>query len=172
MKYKFDKQELELLVKQSKCMAHLLSLVNVIPAGGNYATMNRRLKKWDIDISHWGKGIKERQGYLKGKTHDWAIKTPTDEILIKNCVWGGTTHKLRIRLIKEGYFKHQCYDCQNTHWKNELIPLELEHKNGNRTDNRIENLTLLCPNCHALTPTYRGRNKKKMVAVEGVEPTL
>jgi hypothetical protein len=41
------------------------------------------------------------------------------------------------------------------------IPLELEHKNGNNTDNRIENLTLLCPNCHALTETYRGKNKNR-----------
>ena len=38
------------------------------------------------------------------------------------------------------------------------MPLELDHKNGDRRDNRLENLWLPCPNCHALTPTYRGRN--------------
>ena len=46
-------------------------------------------------------------------------------------------------------------------WMGEPIPLELEHINGNHLDNRLENLTILCPNCHALTPTYRGKNIKR-----------
>jgi len=46
-------------------------------------------------------------------------------------------------------------------WLGQPIPLELEHANGDRTDNRLEKLSLLCPNCHALTPTYRGRNKRR-----------
>lgn len=46
-------------------------------------------------------------------------------------------------------------------WNGELIPLELEHINGINNDNRLENLTLLCPNCHAQTPTYRGKNIKR-----------
>ena len=40
-----------------------------------------------------------------------------------------------------------------------LIPLEVEHKDGNYRNNREDNLTLLCPNCHSLTPTYKGANK-------------
>ncbi len=66
-----------------------------------------------------------------------------------------------MRLFKEGIKKEQCENCNNTHWLNKKIPLELDHINGNNTDNRIENLRILCPNCHALTLTYRGKNKKK-----------
>jgi Zn finger protein HypA/HybF involved in hydrogenase expression len=80
--------------------------------------------------------------------------------LIKDSVHGGSSSSLRIRLIKEKYFEHKCYCCNNTLWLDKPIPLELEHVNGDKFDNRIENLTLLCPNCHALTPTYRGKNKK------------
>jgi len=73
---------------------------------------------------------------------------------------------LKKRLIQEGVFEHKCYGCGARTWRNietkELVPinLELEHKNGNHCDNRLENLTLLCPNCHSYTKCYRGRNKE------------
>ena len=60
--------------------------------------------------------------------------------------------------IKSGIFKHKCYKCNLYEWQSKPIPIELEHINGDHFDNRIENLTILCPNCHALTPTYRGKN--------------
>jgi predicted HNH restriction endonuclease len=50
--------------------------------------------------------------------------------------------------------------CELTEWLGQPIPLELHHVNGERTDHRLENLQLLCPNCHALTDTYRARNKQ------------
>lgn len=53
---------------------------------------------------------------------------------------------------------HKCEKCFNTHWLNNIIPLELEHIDGNNRNNLKENLLLLCPNCHALTDTWRGRN--------------
>ena len=70
------------------------------------------------------------------------------------------TYKLKLRLIREGLFEPKCYNCNLTSWRGHPVPLELEHKNGNPQDNSLDNLTLLCPNCHALTATYRGKNKK------------
>ena len=66
--------------------------------------------------------------------------------------------KLRQRLIKEGLKLHQCESCLCETWMGQPIPLELDHINGDRWDSRLENLRLLCPNCHAQTDTYRGRN--------------
>lgn len=71
------------------------------------------------------------------------------------------TSKLRQRLITDGYFSYKCTSCGLSEWLNKPIPLELEHINGDSYDHRLENLTILCPNCHAQTSTYRGKNKGK-----------
>ena len=68
--------------------------------------------------------------------------------------------KLRRRLIAEGVFEARCAACGLTHWRGGRIPLELDHIDGDRENNELHNVRLVCPNCHALTPTYRGRNKR------------
>ena len=69
--------------------------------------------------------------------------------------------KLRPKLLKEGLLEAKCYSCSNTDWLGQPISLELEHIDGNNKNNTLSNLTLLCPNCHAQTSTYRGKNIKK-----------
>lgn len=68
------------------------------------------------------------------------------------------TSGLRKRLIAEGLLPPECAVCALEEWQGRPVPLELDHISGDRTDNRLENLRLLCPNCHAQTATYRGRN--------------
>lgn len=62
-------------------------------------------------------------------------------------------------VVKEQKFK--CNRCKLSEWQGEPLPLELEHKDGNHFNNERDNLEALCPNCHSLTPTWRGRNKNK-----------
>ncbi len=62
----------------------------------------------------------------------------------------------RLYLIQER--GHKCESCNLSFWKNHTIPLELEHKDGCRTNNSKSNLELLCPNCHVFTPYYKGKN--------------
>lgn len=71
------------------------------------------------------------------------------------------SNKLRLRLIKEGIKDHQCESCGNSEWMDQPISLEVDHINGISNDHRLENLRILCPNCHAQTETYRGKNIKK-----------
>lgn len=71
------------------------------------------------------------------------------------------SNKLRIKLLREGLKDHKCESCGNDTWINQAIPLEVHHKDGDKTNNELDNLQLLCPNCHALTSTYRGKNIKK-----------
>jgi hypothetical protein len=75
------------------------------------------------------------------------------------------SNKLRLRLLSEKVFIHRCSGCDLELWLGNPIPLELDHIDGNSSNHLLENLRLLCPNCHALTSTYRGRNKLQ----EGVE---
>ena len=68
--------------------------------------------------------------------------------------------RLRIRLKKELGWEHKCSTCKNTEWNGQPIPIQIDHINGDHFDNRIENLRFLCPNCHAQTDTYCGKNMK------------
>ena len=71
------------------------------------------------------------------------------------------SNKVRKKLLNEGLKEHKCECCGLTVWLNKPIPLELHHKDGNRYNNVLENFELLCPNCHAFTDSYRGKNVTK-----------
>ncbi len=94
----------------------------------------------------------------KGTTKNSSLKIPTEDILAGNHPQY-QSNKLRKRLLDEGIFPHKCNNCALTDWLGNPIPLELEHIDGNSSNNLLENLELLCPNCHSLTDTYRGKNK-------------
>lgn len=151
MKYNFEK--LRQVVAESYSIAQVLQKLGMVTAGGNYKTIKLRVKQENIDISHF-----TGQGHLKNKTHNWAPKRSLEEILVEDSTYT-SSDKLRKRLLKEGVFERVCNNCKNTEWLDQLIPLELDHKNGNNMDHRLENLQLLCPNCHAFTHNYRGKNK-------------
>ena len=76
------------------------------------------------------------------------------------------TNKIRIKLFRDGLKEEQCERCKLKEWQGVRIPLELHHKDGNKKNNNLSNLEILCPNCHALTDTYRGKNIKHAVVVE------
>lgn len=70
------------------------------------------------------------------------------------------TSKVKNRLIQEGFLKYECANCPiKALWQGEKITLELDHIDGNRSNHKLDNLRLLCPNCHSQTFTFR--NKKR-----------
>jgi hypothetical protein len=66
---------------------------------------------------------------------------------------------LKRRLIADGLKQPRCEKCGLSEWRGEPLPLELHHVNGDRNDNRVDNLQLICPNCHSITPNWGGRAK-------------
>ena len=147
---KYTLNQLKLAVANSTSKRQVLNKLGVVPAGGNYQTLNKALEVFSIDISHF-----TGQGWNKGMT--FSSKRSIEDYLSNR--YTITSHRLRKRLIEEGYFESKCYQCNLTKWNSLPIPLELEHIDGNHLNNNLSNLTILCPNCHAQTSTYRGKNK-------------
>jgi Zn finger protein HypA/HybF involved in hydrogenase expression len=154
---KYTDEEFINAVKESCSILQVLKKVGLKAAGGNYKIAKERIKNLGLYTDHWKDGRK-RQGWARGKKFYERYRIPLSEILKENTNY--QSYKLKNRLIKEKILEQKCYTCGNTEWLGRPIALELEHKNGNNKDNRIENLTLLCPNCHAQTLTYRGKNKR------------
>jgi hypothetical protein len=150
--YKYTESELINAVLNSTSMRQTLINLNVAPFGGNYDVLRKAIKHFNLDTSHF-----------KGQAWNKGIKLPVKKALSENLTQDSniSSYKLKIRLLREQVFELQCSNCGNTTWFNQPIPLELDHINGNNKDNRLTNLRLLCPNCHALTPTYRSKNRKK-----------
>lgn len=86
------------------------------------------------------------------------IKVSLDDIITNKVEFSNS--QLRKRLIREGIFEDKCDECGLTEWLGNPITLELEHISGDRFDNRLENLRLLCPNCHSQTETFRKKKHK------------
>lgn len=150
---------MELVVKDSFSKAEVLRKLNRRPVGGNYKILDFALKDYNIDISHF-----TGAGWRKGSQIPVIKLTNLQDILRENSRY--SSFKLKKRLIKEGYKQHRCENCLQEKWLGNPIPVELDHINGINTDNRLDNLRLLCPNCHALTPNYRGKNKNKSALTE------
>lgn len=146
--------------KVSNSHAGVLKELGLTPSGGNYKVIKKTISDLKIDISHF-----TGQGWNKGGKFQPKPAQPLSEILIKNSSYT-SSYKLKNRILKEELKDHKCENCGNMEWMGRKIPLELHHINGDHSDNRLENLQLLCPNCHALTDNYRGKNILKKSNIE------
>ncbi|GAB5553090.1 MAG: hypothetical protein Sapg2KO_26810 [Saprospiraceae bacterium] len=87
-------------------------------------------------------------------------KIPIADIIHKNLHPQYQSNKLRIRLLEEGIKSNACEECGITSWNNKTISFELHHINGDKHDHNLNNLALLCPNCHSQTKNFRSKNRK------------
>ena len=155
---KYSKEILVQIVKESNSIANVLKLLKLKPAGGNYKTILKKFNEYNIDTSHflgmgWSKNRKLHQKYNKEEFIENFL------ILNSTCT---NTHRLKLKLFEFNLKKRECEKCgQNEIWFGEKLSLHLDHINGINNDYRLENLMVLCPNCHSQTSTYCGKNVDK-----------
>ena len=141
-----DVEQLKRVCEESQTMA-----IAAARMGFSFATFKRLAMINDCNRPNQGnKGLK--------KNYVSHACVPLSEILTGNHP-SFQTHKLKLKLLKAGIFKNQCTICHIESWQNKKIVCELDHIDGNRTNHRLENLRMLCPNCHSQTDTFRSKKR-------------
>ena len=139
------KEQLEMYANESKNWKELMTKCGYTNYGCRYY-LKKKLDKYNISISH----------FIRNK----APHSYKDEEIFRENSDYCTMKTIKNKLINTYGFKYECFICKISNWCGKPLSIELDHINGNHSDNRIENLRFLCPNCHSQTDTYRGRNIK------------
>jgi len=150
--------EFQELLNTSTSFVDILIKVGLDPYNGNHKTLNHRIKEEGFDTS-----ILQQNRKINQERH---IKTLTEKrtyslenILVENSRYG--SHHLKQKLLSKNILENKCYTCDNKgEWYGKKLSLQLDHINGINNDNRLENLRLLCPNCHSQTETFSGKRHK------------
>lgn len=139
----------------ARSVAEALKALGLHPTGGNYASFRRYAERLGVDVSGYA-----GQAHLRGKTHGWAPAAPLASILREHSGYTDR-NRLKLRLLRAGLLEYACSICGIDEWRGRPISLQLDHVNGVSDDHRLENLRLLCPNCHSQTESFAGRNKAR-----------
>lgn len=143
-------EELTVAVEISFCVLDVIDHLGLRSCGATYLNIKHKVEELNLDTSHWKEQKKGPKGHRQS----------LDQILVKDSSYKSST-TLKKRLIRAGLLEYRCYTCGINEWQNKEIVLELDHKNGDRFDHRLDNLRLLCPNCHSQTVTFSSKNKKE-----------
>jgi Zn finger protein HypA/HybF involved in hydrogenase expression len=143
---KWTNQQLKDAVQSSSTMKETLEKIGFPPIGCYYTFFKKKIIELKIDNTHWKKYVGKR-----------VEKRTLEETLEKSAA-----KTIRKRIIKDKIFEYKCSICALSNWLNNPISLQLDHIDGNNTNNKLENLRLLCPNCHSQTDTFCGRNIKSL----------
>ena len=147
-KRSWTEQQLKESVRKARSFGQVLKFLGLKQAGGNHSQIRKYVKELGINTKHF-KG----RGWNKGLRGIGKPLIPLEKILVKESTY--QTFKLKNRLFAVGLKPQHCEECGwSQKSSNGYLPLELDHKNGNGRDHRLENLRVLCPNCHNLKPIH------------------
>ena len=151
-KVNYTKELLEENVKDCYSFAELCRRLGLSPDGSNPKTLKKKLNEFNVDYSHftgkvWNKNPNNpiyKGKYLPNLSEHSSLSSANAKAL----------------LFRTGIKENKCEKCGLSEWQGNSLVCELHHINGDSTDNRIENLIILCPNCHSQTDNFRSRNRK------------
>lgn len=155
---KYKKEQLESIVKFSKSWNEVCVKLGLLPKGGSQSYIKKIAVQFEIDFTHF-----PGQSHNKGKT---SSKRTTAEDYLKSSQ-SVTSHRLKSKLIRDGLKKEKCELCGLSEWYGEKLPVELDHKDGDHSNNELNNLQILCPNCHSIKT--RKERKNLSIATKNVQ---
>lgn len=144
-KYNWDINRIKEAVRDSINLSETLVRLKIPIQGNNTITLKRILDKNNIDYSHFTGRARQ---YKKARQTS-LIEYLTNSVGISTC-------KLKKKLFESGIKDNKCEICGISEWNGKPLICQMHHINGNNKDNRIENLQILCPNCHSQTDNYCG----------------
>lgn len=155
-KVKYTKELLEENVKDCYSFSELCRRLGLKHSGSNPKTLRKKMNEFGVDYSHftgqvWNKNP-ENPVYKDKYLPELCEHSSLSSSNVKNLVY-----KLKLK-------ENKCECCGLSEWQGKSIQCELHHINGDFTDNRIENLQILCPNCHSQTDNFRSRNRTKVLS--------
>lgn len=157
-KVKWTKELLESIVPQCFSYAEVLRKFGLKTTGSNHNTLKKKLCEFGMDFSHFrGQGW-----HVYGHPSFGKNGRPLVAILCEHSSL--SSGAVKARLFSNHLKENKCEICGISEWLGKPIMCELHHINGNTTDNRLENLQILCPNCHSQTDNFRSRNRKVLSA--------
>lgn len=152
-----NEEYLKKVIKESSYKKEVLNKLGFKTLSGNYKTLDKYIKLYNIDISHF----LTAQDSIKG--NNFNKKYELNDILVKNFQGTITNSNIKNYLYKANLKKKCCEICnQNEEWNGKKLSFILDHINGDNKDNRLENLRIICPNCDSTLDTYMGRNNKNL----------
>lgn len=148
MRIKYTKELLEENIKNCYSFAELARRLGLKPEGSNPKTLKKKLIEFNVDFSHFtGQGWNRPEHPKFG-----CYALPLESILTTDSKM--SSYNIKKRLFNNNIKKKQCEICGITEWNGKEITFQLHHINGNNEDNRLENLQILCPNCHSQTDNF------------------
>jgi hypothetical protein len=147
--------DLRVAIAGSRSWAEALRRLGYCPSGGNWKTLKKRAAALGVSTAHF-------DPYAASRERTRRSRTPLNEILIEGSTYSRSW--LKRRLYDEGVKEAKCELCgQDDTWRGRQMGLILDHANGVRDDNRLENLRIICPNCAATLDTHCGRKNRATV---------
>jgi hypothetical protein len=148
----YSEQEAREAVAASFSYAEALRRLELCATGGNWRTLRARVARWEIPIDHFDPDIARRRALRQAPR-------PIEEIVVERSTY--SRNHLEDRLYAAGLKQPICELCgQGELWRDRRMALILDHVNGVRDDNRLENLRIVCPNCAATFERYCGRKNR------------
>jgi Zn finger protein HypA/HybF involved in hydrogenase expression len=140
MRNKYTNEQLENAIKCSTTWADVCRILGVKPMTGSQTHIKKRAIDFNISFTHF-----VGSAFNKGRTFN-------KKNALEYCYNGSnvSSHKLKLKLIRDGYKKHKCEKCGNDTWLGQEIPIELHHIDGNHFNNEFNNLIIVCSNCHSI----------------------